>query len=74
MSRLRWRIAALLDRLPGQCWADLVSFALGHRRSPWCPVTSSCRADLAAAGDGACYCNKLRSPLTGPGSPYHDRP
>ena len=26
-ERLRWAIARLLDRLPGTCWADLVSWA-----------------------------------------------
>lgn len=58
-GRLRWRIAGLFDLLPGQCWCDLVDFAIGSRRSPWCPVTSVCRAD--AARNGACYCNKLHT-------------
>ncbi len=63
---LRWRIAVLLDKLPGQCWADLVWWAVrpaGGRylgpKSPWSPMTSTCRADGA---DGGCYCGKLRSP------------
>jgi hypothetical protein len=61
MEKLRWRIAYLMDRLPGQCWANLVSFALGSRRSPWQPVDDVCRDDRDQSGAGACYCGKLRS-------------
>lgn len=71
--RVRWRIATQLNRLPGQCWADLVTWALGWRkedpyltwteRSPWSPVTGTCRLDLKATG--ACYCGKLRQPAKG---------
>lgn len=57
VERLRWAIARLLNRLPGQCWADLVDWTLGYQRSPWSPQRS-CRADLARRG--ACYCGKLR--------------
>jgi hypothetical protein len=61
---LRWRIAVLVNRLPGQCWADLVSWALqtpgrrfyGHR--PWQPRTALCTKDAVA--NGLCYCGKLR--------------
>lgn len=61
-KRLRWRIAVLLGKLPGQCWADLVSWAAGGRdRWPWFPQTDTCRRDAA---DGGCYCGKLR-PLAG---------
>ena len=69
-ERTRWWIASQLNRLRGQCWADLVTWALGwHKkdpyltraeRSPWSPVTRTCRLDLAA--NGACYCGKLRKP------------
>jgi hypothetical protein len=59
MEKLRWRIACLMDRLPGQCWPNLVSFALGFRRSPWQPVDDVCRSDAAVNGSG--YCGKLRS-------------
>ena len=63
-SRLRWRIISTLNRLPGQCWAGLVPWALGwrkgERRSPWSPVTSDCRAGIAR--QGTCYCGKLRGP------------
>lgn len=27
----RWRFASLLNRLPGTCWANIVSWALGYR-------------------------------------------
>lgn len=55
---LRWRIATLLDKLPGQCWADLVFWAHGDRRWPWSPMMSTCRADFERCG--ACWCGKLR--------------
>lgn len=55
---MRWKIAALMNRLPGQCWADLVAFALGDRRSPWQPVTWMCEKDMRRTG--TCYCGKLR--------------
>jgi len=61
IERLRWRIAMLLDKLPGQCWADLVGFALDGG-SPWQPQGYSCRKDLNDVG--ACYCGKLRAPET----------
>lgn len=66
-AKARWKIADLLGRLPGQCWADLVSWALDDRRTrrnlgnprhPWRPVRDSCRRDLAA--NGTCYCGSLR--------------
>ena len=60
MEKLRLRIAHLLDKLPGQCWADLVWWALRRSdyRNPWSPIGPSCRGDLAR--NGACYCGKLR--------------
>ena len=65
-ERIRWKIAELLDELPGQCWADLVFWVRRDRReddgrnwNPWSPITSTCRSD---ALDGACYCGKLRPP------------
>jgi len=60
--RWRWRLAILLDRIPGMCWADLVTWALGWRRNPWARRTSACRADEARSG--CCYCGKY-----GPESP-----
>lgn len=61
---MRWRIAHLLGRLPGQCWADLVSWALQARgkrryygRWPWQPRTPDCT--LGAVRNGRCYCGKL---------------
>lgn len=60
-SALRWRAAALLNRLPGQCWANLVSWALGDSGYRfWQPIDSVCRKDVARTG--ACYCGKLRAP------------
>ena len=62
-ERLRWRIARLLDRLPGQCWADLVTWALNddpdeHKIwKPSSPMGSTCREDAARVG--SCYCGKL---------------
>ncbi len=63
---LRWRIASLIDKLPGQCWADLCGWAMRDRRDrrdypigPWSPIGQSCRNDLARVG--SCYCGKLRA-------------
>lgn len=60
---LRWRIAALLNRSPRQCWADLVSWALDppgprfYGRWPSQPRTAACTKD--AIRNGRCYCGKL---------------
>ena len=57
-DRIRWRIARSLDRLPGTCWAYLVTASLG-----WHPFRGhvrqrpACRND--AAKNGACYCGKV---------------
>lgn len=58
IERLRWRIAALIDRLPGQCWADLADWPLRNRRVPWAPQRPGCRQDMERLG--GCYCGKLR--------------
>lgn len=60
IDRLRWRIAALIDRIPGQCWAGLADWPLRTRRVPWAPVGPGCRDDLSR--NGGCYCGKLRTP------------
>lgn len=67
-ERLRWGIARLVDRLPGQCWSGLVEFALDERfltrrRWPWAPISEACRKDAERCG--ACYCGKLRRPEGG---------
>jgi hypothetical protein len=72
---LRWRIAWTMDRIPRQCWADLVSWvqdsdhdAYGDEwwaRLPWRPrartgrTPGSCEADAARCG--TCYCGKVRT-------------
>jgi hypothetical protein len=61
----RWRIAHLLNRLPGQCWTDLVWWVQRDRRSvtsrnPWSPQTPGCWRGMQE--QGVCYCGKLRSP------------
>lgn len=60
MSRLRWRTAYALNRLPGLCWANLVSWALGSAPLRETPIDSVCRYDIARTG--TCYCGKLRTP------------
>lgn len=58
--RTRLRIARLLDRLPGQCWTDLVWWYTSPDRpvrKAWSPINGACRADARAAG--RCYCNKI---------------
>ena len=76
MKRLRWWIAGQLNRLPGQCWASLVTWALGwHKRGgnlewkplPWSPVTATCRLDCEL--NGACWCGKLRTERARDGRP-----
>jgi hypothetical protein len=61
--RLRWWIANQLNRLPGQCWAGLVTWALDwktcERRGPWSPQGPLCRR--GAAECGVCYCGKIRA-------------
>ncbi len=58
---IRWRIAALINRLPGQCLADLVSWALDgstiRHRLPWAPDTE-CRREAPTCG--GCMCGKYR--------------
>jgi len=62
MARLRWQIATWLDRLPGQCWTDLVIWVAARQwRTPWSPQGAMCRSSAAARG--ACYCGKLRQAL-----------
>jgi len=66
----RWRVAALADKLPQQCWASLVDWALRRheddpdtplrdlaRRVPFRPQDRMCHQDMASAG--ACYCGRL---------------
>jgi hypothetical protein len=68
----RWRVATLLDKLPGQCWSDLVEWALRRheddpdtpwndlrRRVPLRRQTEGCVAD--ARNVGTCYCSKVRT-------------
>lgn len=68
-ERMKWRMAGLIDRLPGQCWSGLVDWVLADRRErrewylrerlPWRPISGSvCREDLDRVG--SCYCGKLR--------------
>jgi hypothetical protein len=57
LDRLRWRVAYALNRIPGMCWANLVSWALRYRslretRQDW-----MCRSDTAR--NGCCYCGKV---------------
>lgn len=63
-SRWRWTVARWLDKLPGQCWAELVGWvqpwSSRRRVSPWSPVGPSCLSD-APADDPTwrCYCGKV---------------
>jgi hypothetical protein len=65
-ERLRWWIVDRVNRIPGQCWADLVMWAMRDRRDkgwgfhasmPWQPVGEGCRRD--AERNGRCYCGTL---------------
>lgn len=55
--RWRWWLARQVDRLPGQCWADLADFGLNRTRIPWEPRRPDCTADALRVG--ACYCGKV---------------
>jgi hypothetical protein len=68
----RWRVAALADKLRGQCWASLVGWVqrdheedpetpLGDltRRLPSRPMDDVCRSDRDR--NGTCYFGKLRT-------------
>lgn len=68
IERLKWRIADLVNRLPGQCWADLVMWAMsdepvrdtGLRAAlPWRPIGKRCIEDAQASG--RCYCGTVGS-------------
>lgn len=60
---MRWKIAQLLDKLPGQCWSDLVDWVYAwdrpkeDRPALWSPLRDSCRSDATRCG--SCYCGKL---------------
>jgi hypothetical protein len=64
-ERFKWWLAYQLNRLSGQCWADLVYWVLrspkddpGLRAAlPWRPINAMCRFDAAECG--RCYCGKL---------------
>lgn len=65
-KRWRWRIAQLMDKVPGQCWSSLADWAGdwkdydqdNPRGLPWRPQTDGCRRDAQRVG--SCYCNKLQ--------------
>lgn len=65
-EKMRWRIANIVNRLPGQCWANLVSWAVDGPRAcrsrgdsplPWRPIDSMCR-QISPPND-RCYCGKI---------------
>lgn len=68
----RWRIAGALNRLPGTCWANLVSWALGSRRlfdrhnEDDVRQNSLCRE---ASASGRCYCGKIAVPTKDSAAP-----
>lgn len=59
----RFAAAGLVDKIPGQCWSQLVDWVLTEEpkefpRLPWAPQSDVCRTDVARVG--SCYCGKLR--------------
>lgn len=58
-DRARFAIARLVDRLSGQCWADLALWAMrmDDSKLPWFS-SRSCREDSKRSG--CCYCGKFR--------------
>lgn len=68
VERLRWRIANLVDKIPGQCWSDLAEWAgrwtgaddPDHTYGlPWRPQGRTCGLDANRAG--SCYCGKIQA-------------
>jgi hypothetical protein len=62
-TKLRWFVAARLNRRPKWCWSDLVLWAnyRGDQLTSARDVTS-CRADAARCG--VCHCGKFRTQET----------
>jgi hypothetical protein len=63
-ENLRWKIANQMNRLPGQCWIDLVMWAQHGREDgqpvlPTRPIGWACRSDMAR--NGGCFCGKIRT-------------
>jgi hypothetical protein len=56
-SKWRWWVAVQVDRLRGQCWADLADFGLGRTYIPWEPRRPTCVEDAQRCG--TCYCGKV---------------
>ena len=62
-SKWRWRVARLLDHLPGMCWASLVSWVIYGPEKGDGYTLRGCRIDWMCRENDAqdCYCGKLRS-------------
>lgn len=56
----RWRLAHLLDRLPGRCWGDLGYWAAnGDGFPPLRRNNRECRKDVPRCG--TCWCGKFQT-------------
>lgn len=55
--KVRWWLARQVDRLPGQCWAELAEYGLGWTLLPWEPARGRC--EESARECGSCYCGKV---------------
>lgn len=68
--RKNWRfaIARMVDNLPGQCWADLVTWAQDSpreaidRADSWLGLSPLSNNRQCRDATGGCYCGKLRPP------------
>jgi hypothetical protein len=60
VKKLRWFIAAQLDRSLRWCWADLVMWA-NYRENPLREARSQSMCFSDAARCGVCYCGKIRT-------------
>jgi hypothetical protein len=60
-NRVRWRLAAWLNHLPGTCWANLVSWALHSRPLYDRYGDGDIRQDgmCRPLSDHTCYCGKV---------------
>lgn len=65
-DRLRYAIARLLDRLPGQCSTSIWQWAnqATPRALPWSPNQLGCQLD--AAKNGHCRCGKVTAEVSDP--------
>jgi hypothetical protein len=59
LRKLRWKTAALLNRLPWFCWADLVSWAIDGKSQPVNEIAARAKECRSQGKISACWCAKF---------------